>query len=70
MMPRAKPKSPTPVDQEGLDRGGIGAGLVEPEADQEVGAEAHPFPAEEHLDEIVGRHQHQHAEGEQRQIGA
>jgi hypothetical protein len=57
------------VDDEGLDRRGIGEGLLVPEADQQVGREAHAFPAEEHLHEVVGRHQHQHGEGEERQIG-
>ena len=58
-----------PVDDEGLDRGGIGRRPQIPEADQEIGGETDPFPAEKHLQEIVGRHQHQHEEGEQRQIG-
>ena len=58
-----------PVDDEGLDRGGVGGGLLVPEADEEVAGEADALPAEEHLDEVVGRHQHQHGEGEQRQVG-
>ncbi len=57
------------VDHEGLDRRGIGAGLLEPEADQPVGGDAHPFPAEEQLHEVGRRHQRQHGEGEERQIG-
>jgi hypothetical protein len=47
----------------------LALGLLEPETDQQIGGEAHPFPAEEHLDEVVRRHQHQHGEGEQREIG-
>src|SRR5436190_22970521 len=31
------------VDDEGLDRGGVGLGLVVPEADQEIAREAYPF---------------------------
>ena len=58
-----------PVDQEGLDGGGVGALALVPEADQQVGAQADAFPAEEHLGEILGRHQHQHGEGEQAEIG-
>ena len=58
-----------PVDDEGLDRRGVGRRLLVPEADQQIGGEADAFPAEEHLHQIVGRHQHQHGEGEQRQIG-
>ena len=57
------------VDDEGLDGGGVGAILLVPEADEQVAREADALPAEEHLDEVVGRHQHQHGEGEQRQIG-
>ena len=57
------------VDDEGLDRGGVGGRLFIPEADQQIGGEADAFPAEEHLEEIVRRHQHQHGEGEQREIG-
>ena len=57
------------VDDEGLDRGGVGGGLVIPEADQEIGGETDAFPAEEQLQEIVGGHQRQHGEGEERQIG-
>ncbi len=40
-----------------------------PEADQQIAREAHALPAEEELHEVVGRHQHQHREGEQRQVG-
>ena len=58
-----------PVDDEGLDRGGVGLRLVEPEADQQIAREPDAFPAEEQLHEIVGRHQHQHGEGEERQVG-
>ena len=57
------------VDDEGLDRRGVGRGPVVPEADQEIGAEADALPAEEQLHEIVGRHQHQHEEGEEAEIG-
>ena len=56
------------VDDEGLDRGGVGLGLVVPEADQQIAREADALPAEEQLREVVGRHQRQHGEGEQRQI--
>ena len=58
-----------PVDDEGLDRRGVGRRPLVPEADQQIGGEADAFPAEEHLHQIVGRHQHQHGEGEQRQKG-
>ena len=57
------------VDDEGLDGGGVGGRLVVPEADQEIGGEADALPAEKELEEIVGRDQRQHGEGEQREIG-
>ncbi len=56
------------VDDEGLDRGGVGLGLVVPEADQQIAREADALPAEEHLREVVGGHQRQHGEGEERQV--
>ena len=57
------------VDDEGLDRRGVGRGPRVPEADQQIGGETDALPAEEQLDEIVRGHQHQHGEGEHRQIG-
>ena len=57
------------VDDEGLDRGRVRFRLVVPEADQQIAREPDAFPAEEQLHQIVRRHQHQHGEGEQRQIG-
>ena len=56
------------VDHEGLDRRRVRRRLLVPEADQQIARETDAFPAEEHLDQIVRRHQHQHREGEQRQI--
>ena len=58
-----------PVDDERLDRGGAGGRPVIPVADQQIGAEADALPAEEQLRQVVGGHQHQHGEGEQRQVG-
>ncbi len=58
-----------PVDHKGLDGGGTGGGLLVPEADQQIGRQPHPFPAEEQLHEVGGGDQRQHGEGEQRQIG-
>ena len=57
------------VDDERLDRGGVGGGPLVPEADEQIGGEANALPAEEELDEVVGRHQRQHGEGEERQVG-
>ena len=68
-MPSAKPKSPTRLTTKALIAAALASGLLVPEADQQVGGEADAFPAEEHLQEVVGRHQHQHGEGEERQVG-
>ena len=63
-----KAKVADAVDDESLDRRSVRLRLVIPEADQQVAREADAFPAEEQLHEIVCRHQHQHREGEHRQI--
>ena len=57
------------VHDEGLDRRRVGARPRVPEADQEIRGEAHALPAEEELEKVVRRHQHQHREGEERQKG-
>ena len=57
-----------PIDDEGLDGGGIRFRLVIPESDQQIARQADPFPAEKQLHEVIGGHQHQHREGEHRQI--
>ena len=49
------------VDQEGLHVGEDRRRLLEPEADQQVGHQAHRLPAEEQLQEVVAHHEHQHA---------
>ena len=64
-----KAKIADAIDDESLDRRRIGAGLLIPEANQQVGSQAHPFPAKKHLHQIVRRHQHQHGKGEQAEIG-
>src|SRR5215470_17348623 len=56
------------VDDEGLYRGRVSRRLVIPEADQEIGRETDALPAEEELEKIVGRHQRQHGESEEREI--
>src|SRR5215470_17132712 len=40
------------VDDERLDGRRVGVGLQVPEADQQIGGEAHTLPAEEHLQEV------------------
>jgi len=66
--PECKAKVTDPVHDEGLDCRGIRARLLIPEADQQIGRETDPFPAEEHLNQVVGGYQHQHHEGEQAEI--
>ena len=56
------------VDDHRLDRRRIGGRPVIPVVDEQIGDEADPFPAEEQLQQVVRRHQHQHREGEQRYI--
>jgi hypothetical protein len=57
-----------PVDQEGLQVGEDRRLAHRPEADQQVGHQADRLPAEEQLHEVVRHHQHQHREGEQRDV--
>ena len=57
-----------PVRHERLDGSIVRRLLRVPEADQQVGGEAHAFPAKEQLDEVVCHHEHQHHESEQRQV--
>ncbi len=68
-MPSAKPKSPMRLTTKALIAAALADGLLVPEADQEIAREADALPAEEQLDEVVRRHQHQHGEGEHREIG-
>jgi hypothetical protein len=56
------------VDDKSLDRGRVRRRLVVPEADQQIAREADALPSEEQLHEVVRGHQHQHREGEQREI--
>jgi hypothetical protein len=56
------------IDQEGLHVGENRRRTGVPETDQQVGNQTHRFPAEEELHEVVAHHQHQHGEGEQRDV--
>ncbi len=48
---------------------GIGGGLFqEEEADQQVAAQSHAFPADEHQQVVGGQHQHQHEKHEEIQV--
>ena len=56
------------VDQKGFQVGKYCARTFEIETDQKVRHQAHSFPAEEELDEVVAHNQHQHTESKQRNI--
>ena len=56
------------VDQEGFHVGKDRRRTRIPETDQQVRNETNRFPAEEELHEVVAHHQHQHREGEQRDV--
>ena len=56
------------VDDEGLHGGRTGGRAVVVVADQQVAREADAFPAEEQLQQVIRRHQHEHGEGEQAEI--
>ena len=42
--------------------------LVEPEADEQIGRQAHALPADEHPDKVVAHHQDQHGQDEEVQV--
>ena len=53
---------------EGFLAGGDGRLLQEPEANQQVAAQAHAFPPDEHHDQVRGQHQREHEEDEKVQV--
>ena len=57
------------VRDEGLLARDGGGFLVEVEADEQVGAEAHALPAQEHHHDVGAQHQIQHAEHEEIHVG-
>ena len=56
------------VHQEGFHVGKHRCRALEPEADQQVGHQAHGFPAEEQLKQVVAHDEHQHGERKQRDV--
>ena len=70
---RAQHAEDEPVVADAVDDERLLAGvgrrlLLEPEADQQVRAEADAFPADEHHQEVRAEHEHEHERGEQVQI--
>ena len=63
-----EPEVADPVDDERLHPAMGVPAVSEPEADQEVGAEPHTLPAEEHHQQVVPEHQQQHRGEEQVQV--
>ena len=57
------------IDDERLDGSRVRRFLLIPEANEQVREQTHALPAKEHLQQVVGRHQHQHGEREAGQIG-
>ena len=64
----ADPPVSDPVHDEGLLPRLRGGGALVPESDEEIGAEAHRFPAEEHQEEVVRQDQREHREREEVQV--
>ncbi len=53
----------------GVGVAGVGGRCgVKPEADQQVGREAHQLPADEEHQEVGAEHQNQHRDGEEREL--
>ena len=56
------------IDDEGLHAGAGCGGLLEPEADEEIGGETDSFPSDEHQKRVAGQHQNCHEEEEEVQV--
>ena len=65
----AEPEVADAVDDERLLRRARRRGLLVPEADEQVAAQADSLPADVEQQEVVAQDQHQHAEHEQVQVG-
>ena len=57
MIPSANPEIADAVGDKRLAGGGIGAVFIVPEPDQQIGRQTNAFPAEKHLQQIIGCHQ-------------
>ena len=68
-MPISKPKSPMRLTMNAFLPAAAFVVVLEPEADQQVAAEADAFPADEEHRQVVAEDQDQHREDEQVQVG-
>ena len=67
--PSTKPKSPMRLTMNAFLPASAADFFVKAEADQQVRAEAHAFPADEHHQEVRAEDEHEHERGEQVQVG-
>ena len=68
-IPIVKPMSPMRVVMKAFLPASAADFFQEPEADQQIAAEAHAFPSDEHQGEVRGHDQSEHEEHEEIQIG-
>ena len=64
----AEAKIANPVDDKGLLGGVIGGSALVVVADEQIRAETDRLPEDEQQQEVVGQHQHEHGENEERKI--
>ena len=60
---------PEAGDHKGLFAGFRGGEFLVPEADEEIGGQAHQLPGDVQLQQAAGNHQGEHGQGEERQVG-
>ena len=68
-MPSVKPKSPTRLTRNAFLPACEALLLAEPEGDEQVGAQAHALPAEEHEQVVVRQDEDEHGEHEEVEVG-
>ena len=68
-MPRRKPKSPILLTMNAFLPAFGRAVLLVPETDEQIGAQADAFPADEHEEHVARGHEREHHEDEEVQVG-